>query len=79
MESVIYQCEGCGDRLQPSDDVRALYRELADVVGGDEVTRPRWVYTHLGHEPQTTEYRIIGRGRLSDLERERQAATRENP
>lgn len=75
MESAIYRCEGCGDRLQPSDEVRALYRELADAIGGDEVPGPRWVYTHLGHEPQTTKYRIIGRGRLSDLERERQAGT----
>jgi hypothetical protein len=73
MASVIYLCEGCGDRLQPSDEVRALYRELADIIGGDEVLRPRWTYTHLGHEPQSTEYRIIGRGRLSDLEQERRA------
>ena len=75
MSSDIYLCEGCGDRLQPSDEVRAVYRELADVIGGNEVKTPRWAYTHLGHEPQGTAYRIIGRGRLSDLERERQNQT----
>jgi hypothetical protein len=73
MASVIYLCEGCGDRLQPSDEVRAIYRELADVIGDEEVPKPRWAYTHLGHEPQSTAYRIIGRGLLSDLERERRA------
>ena len=71
MASVSYLCEGCGDRLQPSDEVRAIFREREDDIGGDEVPRPRWAYTHLGHEPQTMEYRIIGRGLLSDLERER--------
>ena len=73
MGSVIYVCEGCGDRLHPTDEVRAVYRELADVTGGDNVVTPRWAYTHLGHEPQGTGYRIIGRGLLSDLERERQS------
>jgi hypothetical protein len=72
MGNVIHLCEGCGDRLQPSDEVRAIYRELADVIGGDEVVKPRWAYTHLGHEPQGRAYRIIGRGVLSDLERQRQ-------
>lgn len=71
MATVIYRCEGCGDRLRPSDEVRAVYREHADVIGGEEVVTPRWGYTHLGHEPQGTAYRIIGRGLLSDLERER--------
>ena len=70
MASVICHCEGCGDRLQPSDEVRAIYRELADVIGAEDV-KPRWAYTHLGHEPQGTAYRIIGRGLLADLERER--------
>ena len=73
MASVIYRCEGCGDRLRPSDEVRAVYRELADVIGGEEAVTPRWAYTHLGHEPQGTAYRIIGRGLLSDLEQERQS------
>ena len=72
MSSVIYLCEGCGGRLESGDEVRAIYRELADVIGGDEVITPRWAYTHLGHEPQGRAYRIIGRGRLADLERERQ-------
>jgi hypothetical protein len=72
MASDVYLCEGCGDRLQPSDEVRAIYRELADVIGGEEIVKPRWAYTHLGHEPQGRAYRIIGRGVLSDLERERQ-------
>lgn len=72
MASVIHRCEGCGGRLQPSDEVRAIYRELADVIGGKEVAKPRWAYTHLGHEPQGTAYRIIGRGQLADLERQRQ-------
>jgi hypothetical protein len=71
MEST-YECEGCGDRLHPSDEVRAIYRELADVAGEQEGVKPRWGYTHLGHEPPGTAYRIIGRGRLADLERERQ-------
>ncbi len=72
MASVIYLCEGCRDRLQPTDEVRALYRELADVIGGEEVVRPRWAYSHLGHEPQDRRYRIIDRGILADLERKRQ-------
>ena len=72
MGNVIHLCQGCRDRLQPSDEVRAIYRELADVIGGDEVVKPRWAYTHLGHEPQGRAYRIIGRGVLSDLERQRQ-------
>lgn len=71
MSSVIYLCEGCGDPLHPSDEVRAIYRELADVIGGEEVAKPRWAYTHLGHEPQGRAYRIIGRGPLAELEAER--------
>ncbi|MGZ9161379.1 MAG: hypothetical protein ACXW4T_09435, partial [Candidatus Limnocylindrales bacterium] len=55
----------------PSDEVRALYRELADPIGGEDVVKPRWAYSHLGHEPQGRAYRIIGRGVLSDLELER--------
>ena len=72
MSSDVYLCHGCGDRLDPNDDVRAIYRELADVIGGEEVVTPRWAYTHLGHEPHGRAYRIIGRGRLADLERQRQ-------
>ncbi len=71
MSSVIYLCKGCGDRLEPTDEVRALYRELADVIGGQEVVEPRWAYAHVGHEPQNRQYRITGRGILADLERER--------
>lgn len=71
MSSVIFLCEGCGDRLRPTDEVRAVYRELADTIGGEEVVTPRWAYTHIGHEPQGRAYRIIGRGFLADLERER--------
>lgn len=71
MSSDNYMCEGCGERLYPSDDVRAVYRERADAIGGPDADKPRWAYTHLGHEPQGTAFRIIGRGRLSDLERER--------
>jgi hypothetical protein len=66
----VYECQGCGGRLQPSDEVRALYRELSDDARGEPPMR-RWAYTHLGHEPSTMEYRIIGRGKLADLERER--------
>ena len=72
MASDVYLCECCGDRLQPSDEVRAIYRQLADVIGVEEVVTPRWAYTHLGHEPQGRAYRITGRGLLADLERERQ-------
>lgn len=71
MSKVIYLCEGCRDRLNPTDEVRVVYRELADVLGGEEVMTPRRAYTHLGHEPQGRAYRIIGRGLLADLERER--------
>ena len=71
MSSLIYLCEGCGGRLQPTDEVRAVYRELADVIGDEQEATPRWAYTHLGHEPQGRAYRIIGRGLLADLERER--------
>ena len=76
METDAYLCEGCGDRLRPLDEVRAVYRELADASGEEEGAKPRWAYTHLGHEPQGTAFRIIGRGRLSDLERERRQGTR---
>ncbi|MDP9483760.1 MAG: hypothetical protein M3P84_11135, partial [Chloroflexota bacterium] len=62
MASVTYLCEGCRERLRPSDEVRALYRELADPTGGEEIVTPRWAYSHLGHEPQGRAYRIIGRG-----------------
>ena len=61
-----------GRRLIPSDEVRAVYRELAEVIGGEEVATPRWGYTHLGHEPQGRAYRITGRGTLSDLETQRE-------
>ena len=63
-------CKGCGATLSPHDDVRQVYRELADA---DTVAVPdaRWAYTHIGHEPGGTGYRITGRGRLADLERER--------
>jgi hypothetical protein len=72
MSSVIYRCLGCGERLRPTDEVRAVYRELADALGGEEVASPRWAYTHLGHEPHGRQYRITGRGMLEDLERMRQ-------
>ena len=71
MSSVIFLCEGCGDRLEPTDEVRAVYRELADIIGGEEVATPRWAYTHIGHEPLNRLYRITGRGILADLERKR--------
>lgn len=71
MEVDDYRCEGCGDRLHPTDEVRAVYRELADPTADEKPLTPRWAYTHLGHEPAGTAYRIIGRGILSDLERER--------
>lgn len=75
METDVYLCEGCGDRLRPSDEVRAVYRELAPASGEEEAAEPRWAYTHLGHEPPGTAFRIIGRGRLSDVERERRQGT----
>lgn len=68
------RCRGCGEPLRPLDEVRALYRELSDPDGGHLSGEPRWGYSHLGHEPSGTDYRITGRGRLLDLERERQAA-----
>ncbi|HET9901686.1 MAG TPA: hypothetical protein VFR46_11595, partial [Actinomycetes bacterium] len=65
-------CRGCGEPLNPNDEVREVYRELADApVGDGEPTDPRWGYTHLGHEPAGTGYRITGRGRLAQLERKR--------
>ena len=74
MSSVIHLCRGCGDRLQPTDEVRAVYREQGDSVGGIEVPLPRWGYTHLGHEPLG--YRITGRGTLADLEEQRRTGER---
>jgi hypothetical protein len=59
-------CQGCGGRLYPTDDVRALHRELADPPEGDEATFPIVAYSHLGHEPQLG-YRITGRGLLGAL------------
>ena len=66
-----YLCRGCGEHLKPDDEVRAVYRELTDPDGGHRTGDPRWGYTHLGHEPAGSGYRITGRGRLADLERER--------
>ncbi len=71
METSRYRCEGCGDRLYPLDEVRALYRERADTIDDDgAAVLPRTAYTHLEHEPRSTVYRIIGRGILVDLLRE---------
>lgn len=67
-----YRCRGCGGQLRAQDEVRAVYRELTDPEGGHPSGESRWGYTHLGHEPAGTNYRITGRGRLLDLERERQ-------
>ena len=61
-------CRGCGLPLRPDDDVRAVYREMSDPEGGYPTGEPRWGYTHLGHEPAGSGYRITGRGRLVDLE-----------
>ncbi len=61
-------CQGCGDRLDPGDEVRQLHRDLAVAPEGDEATYPMRAYSHLGHEPQWG-YRITGRGLLHDLER----------
>ena len=65
-------CRGCGETLRPDDQVREVYRELADAVEDNEPPDPRWGYTHLGHEPAGTGYRITGRGRLAQLELKRQ-------
>ena len=67
-----YRCRGCGEPLKSDDEVRAVYREASDPVGGHRTGEPRWGYTHLGHEPAGSGYRITGRGRLVDLERQRQ-------
>ena len=77
MSSVIYLCAGCGDRLEPTDEVRELYRELADDIGGEDVVTPPRAYAHIGHEPQNRLYRITGRGILAVLERQRRHADRE--
>jgi hypothetical protein len=63
-------CNSCGETLSPKDDVRQVYRELTDA---DAVAVPdaRWAYTHIGHEPGGTGYRITGRGRLAQLEEKR--------
>lgn len=65
------ECRGCGERLQPNDEVRAVYRELADPTEDDATRETRWGYTHIGHEPAGSGYRIIGRGRLAELEEQR--------
>ena len=61
-------CLGCGDRLDPSAEVRQLHRNLAEAPGGDDATYPITAYSHLGHEPHQG-YRITGRGLLHDFER----------
>ena len=66
-----YVCRGCGLPLNPGDDVRAVYREISDPEGGHRTGEPRWGYSHLGHEPAGSGYRITGRGRLADLEAQR--------
>jgi hypothetical protein len=70
------RCRGCGGQLRPLDEVRAVYRELTDPRGGHPSGEPRWGYTHLGHEPGGTAYRITGRGRLLELEEQRQELRR---
>ncbi len=65
------ECRGCGERLQPTDEVRAVYRERADETEAEPGRETRWGYTHIGHEPAGSGYRIIGRGRLSELEQQR--------
>jgi hypothetical protein len=64
------ECKTCGGPLNPDDDVRQVYRELADAEG-ESAPEDRWAYTHVGHEPAGTAYRITGRGRLAHLEAER--------
>lgn len=64
-------CRGCGEALKATDEVREVYRELADPVDAAHDSDPRWGYTHLGHEPAGTGYRITGRGRLAELELKR--------
>jgi hypothetical protein len=70
------RCRGCGGQLAPLEEVRAVYRERSDPDGGYRTGEPRWGYTHLGHEPAGSGYRITGRGRLLDLERQRQSRPR---
>ena len=53
-----YLCRGCGEPLKSDDDVRAVYRELSDPEGGHRTGEPRWGYTHLGHEPVGSGYRV---------------------
>jgi len=69
-----FLCRGCGQPLKSDDDVRAVYRESTDPDAGHRTGEPRWGYVHLGHEPTGTGYRITGRGRLLDLEQQRQRA-----
>ena len=64
-------CRGCGLPLKSDDDVRAVFREISDPEGGHRTGEPRWGYSHLGHEPAGSGYRITGRGRLADLEAQR--------
>jgi hypothetical protein len=71
----VHLCRGCGDRLKPDDEVRAVYREISEPEGGYRTGETRWGYTHLGHEPAGSGYRITGRGRLADLERERRGGS----
>ena len=71
-------CIGCGGTLSSDDDVRQVYRELADAVDSAVTPDPRWAYTHIGHEPAGTAHRITGRGRLTDLELTR-LRTRQSP
>ena len=59
------RCHGCGDLIDPSEQVRWLERESADPRGGDDATYPARAYTHLGHE--LIGYRIVGRSRARDV------------
>ena len=70
---VTHICEGCGEALSGSDEVRAIYRERLDPTRPEDDDRVRWSYCHLGHEP--AKYVITGRGRLADLEAARIAAS----
>lgn len=50
MESVIWQCEGCGEFIDRDTWVVEYIERRFEVVGGVEREQPVFHYAHVGHD-----------------------------
>lgn len=63
--NVVHTCKGCGASLESESEVLRL-------VPRPPAEPPEWGYAHVGHERTARGWQSTGtRGRLIDLERER--------